>query len=185
MKKFRMFYDKEKEEEWLNGMCQQGWGMTNYFGGVYTFEPCSFGEYIYQVDLPDLKGAKGSRDQKKREYIEFVESTGAEYVCSWVFYMIFRKKASEGDFKLYTDIESEIKLFERLRQLFLAVALIEVFFAVIQTANYINYTTKCWGFSLGVNAIMFISLFFIYALTIIIFIMIVKFTRKINKLRRK
>ncbi len=39
MKKFRMFYDKEKEEEWLNGMCQQGWGMTNYFGGVYTFEP--------------------------------------------------------------------------------------------------------------------------------------------------
>ena len=56
MRKFRLYYDKDKEEIWLNQMCSKGWGMTRFFMGVYTFEPCIPDEYTYQVDLPDLWG---------------------------------------------------------------------------------------------------------------------------------
>ena len=58
MRKFRLYYDKEKEEEWLNEMCRKGWGMTNFFLGFYTFEPCASGEYTYQVDFPDFQRKK-------------------------------------------------------------------------------------------------------------------------------
>lgn len=183
MRKFRLYYDKDKEEAWLNEMCRQGWGMTNFFLGCYTFFPCAPGQYTYRVDLPDLRGTKGSRDQEKREYIEFVESTGAEYVCSWTFYMIFRKETAKGMFKLYTDAESEIRLFERLRRLFLIVGLIDLFLSVVQTANYINYITNFWGPSLGENTVMILGLCLVYAFTIVIMAMVARLTRKINKLK--
>lgn len=183
MRKFKLFFDKEKEEKWLNEMCRQGWGMTNFFMGVYTFMPCAPGQYTYQVDLPEFQGGTGRRDQRKRDYIEFVESTGAEYVCSWVFYMIFRKETCKGNFKLYTDPESEIRLFGRLRRLFLLVGLIEFFLSIFQTANYINYVTNYWGPNLGENVVMFLGLCLPYAFTITIIIMVIRFTRKINKLK--
>lgn len=185
MRKFKLFYDKEKEEEWLNEMCRQGWGMTNFFLGVYTFKPCSPGEYTYQVDLPDIHAGEGSRMQRKREYIEFVEATGAEYVCSWVFYMIFRKQTSKGSFKLYTDTESEIKLFQRLRLLFFWVGLMELLLCFFQTGNYINYVNHFWRPHLGENIFMLMGVCFVYVATIAFLIMIIRLTRKINKLKRE
>ena len=53
MKRFRMYYDKDAEEVWLNEMCQKGWAMTSFFAGLYTFAPCQPGEYIYQIDMPE------------------------------------------------------------------------------------------------------------------------------------
>ena len=39
MIKFRLYYDKDKEEEFLNNMVQKGYAMTHIFLGVYWFEP--------------------------------------------------------------------------------------------------------------------------------------------------
>ena len=44
MKKFVLYFDKDKETEWLNKMAQDGWAMTDFFAGVYTFEPCEKGD---------------------------------------------------------------------------------------------------------------------------------------------
>lgn len=183
MRKFRLYYDKEKEEEWLNEMCRKGWGMTNFFLGFYTFEPCASGEYTYQVDFPDFQRKKGNRDQIKREYIEFVEATGAEYVCSWVYCMIFCKETLKGNFKLYTDTESEIKLFQRFRRLFLVVDLIELFLCMFQIGNYINYINHFWSPNLGENILMVMSVFISCAITTVVMIIIFRITRKINKLK--
>ena len=128
MRKFRLYYDKEKEEAWLNEMCRQGWAMTKFFLGVFQFMPCEPGKYTYQVDMPGLPGTFGMHSGIKKEYIDFVEATGAEYVCSWGFWLIFRKETEQGDFKLYTDKESRIKLYRRIRFLFLACYLSYSFF---------------------------------------------------------
>lgn len=51
MRKYRLYYDKDAEEIWLKDMCQKGWALKKYFLGLYTFEPCTPGEFNYQIDL--------------------------------------------------------------------------------------------------------------------------------------
>ena len=58
MKKFKLYFDKEKEETWLNEMCGKGLAMTKFFLGVYTFAPCEPGAYIYQIDTPPASSSK-------------------------------------------------------------------------------------------------------------------------------
>ena len=52
MKKFRLHFDKDKEERWLDEMSQKGWAMVEYFAGIYVFVPCKPGAYTYRVDIP-------------------------------------------------------------------------------------------------------------------------------------
>ena len=54
MVKFRLYYDKDKEQDWLMEMVNRGWAVKKFFLGFYTFEPCEPGEYIYQIKLYPL-----------------------------------------------------------------------------------------------------------------------------------
>lgn len=112
MVRFRWFYDTDKETEWLNRMAQQGWAMTDYFLGFYRFAECEPGEYIYQTDMTEkMFGVP-------EDYRQFMDEMGAEIVCHWGFYVILRRKASEGPFRLYTDVESRIGYYSKLQNLF-------------------------------------------------------------------
>ena len=93
MKRFRMYYDKDAEEVWLNEMCQKGWAMTSFFAGLYTFAPCQPGEYIYQIDMPE--GA-GFQPNDIEGYTEFMEDAGVEVVQQWYRWVYLRKQAAEG-----------------------------------------------------------------------------------------
>lgn len=53
MIRFRLYYNKDTETEWLNKMAADGWALTGFFVGFYRFEACEKGEYTYQVDLGD------------------------------------------------------------------------------------------------------------------------------------
>ena len=33
MIKFKLYFDKDKETQWLNEMSQKGWAMTGFFAG--------------------------------------------------------------------------------------------------------------------------------------------------------
>jgi hypothetical protein len=44
-----------------------------------------------------------------QKYIEFLEDTGVEHVGSFTRWVYFRKKASEGDFTLFSDNTSRVK----------------------------------------------------------------------------
>ena len=53
MKKFRMYFDKDKETAWLNEMAAEGYALTSFFAGLYTFDECVPGKYTYQIDFSD------------------------------------------------------------------------------------------------------------------------------------
>lgn len=195
MKKFRLYYDKDKEEIWLNEMCNRGWSLVGFFLGIYTFEPCECGKYIYQIDMPKMSSIFGKMNREKKEYIDFVESTGAEYVCSWGAYVIFRKEASKGEFKLYTDKESKINLYQRIRLLFLSIGILELSMSIIQTLNVTGFMKRFLTypngniFELDGNVvadivIMMFSLGIIYFVTLVFWIMIIRFTIKIYHLKK-
>ena len=88
----------EKEERWLNTMAQSGWVLTKVGLCTYHFAPCQPGEYTIRLEMhaPD------------RDYLQFMEGIGAEYVGRMVQWVYFRRKAELGQFDLFSDIDSKI-----------------------------------------------------------------------------
>ena len=190
MKKFKLYFDKEKEETWLNEMCGKGLAMTKFFLGVYTFAPCEPGAYIYQIDMPPASGKLWEWCQRKREYVAFVEGTGAEYVCSWGAWVIFRKESAKGEFELYTDAESKIIMYQRIRLLFLAVGLYEFVMSIIDTYNFWNGAKEALMAGKGLADLegshFYLSgLAILYLMAICMFTMVVRFTIKIRRVKQE
>ena len=115
--RWKFYFDKDKEEQWLNEMAAKGWSMKSFFAGRYTFEQTQPGEYLYQVELLPRNV------KEKAEYLHFLEhEMGVELVQEWGFWIFLRKKASEGAFELYTDAASKAEHYRKISHLFFAVA---------------------------------------------------------------
>lgn len=120
MIKYRFYLDKDAETAWLNQMAADGWAMKRFFAGFYDFETCENGEYVYQVDFGDRLFSVSS------DYRELMQDAGIEIVQTWGYWVILRKKASEGQFELYTDIASSIEHYKKIRKMFKIVTIIEM-----------------------------------------------------------
>ena len=179
MRKFRLYIDKDKEEKWLNKMCQKGWAMTGFCLGVYTFAPCEPGKYIYRIDMPGEIGKDSPNCGMKGRYVEFVEETGAEHVCNWGWWMIFRKETAKGGFELYTDIESQIALYKRIQKLFLWVGCMEFLIGINNTSSVMESGIG----NLDVPHVVCLTL--IYTIILVFIVAITKTTIKIKKLKRQ
>lgn len=118
--KFRLYFNKDRETAWLNEMVRRGYAMEGFFAGFYHFDRCSPGEYIYQIDI-----TKGFF-RVPSDYREFMWEAGIEIICLWGPWVILRKRAAEGSFELYTDVESTIGHYERIRSLFKVAAVLEI-----------------------------------------------------------
>lgn len=118
--RWKFYFDKDKEEQWLNEMAAKGWSMKSFFAGRYTFEQTQQGEYLYQVELLPRNV------KEKSEYLHFLEhEMGVELVQEWGFWIFLRKKSSEGAFELYTDAASKAEHYRKISHLFFAVAGLE------------------------------------------------------------
>lgn len=120
MVKFRLYYDKDKETEWLNQMSDDGYAMKSFFAGFYGFEPCEKGEWRYQVDIGQGFGGV------KSSYREFMEEMGVEVVQCWGPWVTLRKKAADGEFELYTDVDSQIGQYKKISLMFKIALILEL-----------------------------------------------------------
>ena len=138
MIKFRLYFDKDAEIDWLNGMARRGWGMEHFFMGFYRFEACEPGAYQYQIDFGKKPFSVDA------DYRAFMEENGVEVVQPWGYWIILRRPASEGEFVLYTDVDSAIEHYGKIRMLFKVVLIIELLifmvemYAGIQGASYLG-----------------------------------------------
>ena len=130
MIQFRLYFDKDKETTWLNDMAAKGYAMTGFFAGFYTFETCEPGEYTYQIDFGDKFGSVTD------DYREFMEETGVEIVQTWGFWVILRKKTADGAFVLYTDVDSRITHYTKIRKVFKIATILELFCFMIEVIAY-------------------------------------------------
>ncbi len=104
------FADYEKEEKWLNEMSAKGFHFVHTSFSRYTFEEGAQGKYIYRLQLLDNLPSH----PESRAYIRFMEEAGAEHVSSILRWVYFRKKASEGPFDLYSDLDSRIRHYGKI-----------------------------------------------------------------------
>lgn len=129
MIRFRLYYNKDTETEWLNKMAADGWALTGFFAGFYRFEECEKGEYTYQVDLGDQLFSVSS------EYRELMEELGVEIVTLWGYWIILRKRTADGPFELYTDVESQIEHYTKILRMFKVVCILEIICMLIEVAG--------------------------------------------------
>lgn len=137
MKKFRWYFDTDKEVEWLNGLAEQGYAMSGYFFGVYTFDKCEPGKYQYQIDNTN------GMFRVENSYREFMNEMGIEIVALWGPWVYLQKHTEDGPFELYSDVESRITHYEKILKLYKFGAIIETVGAVLEMLAGIR------GFSIG------------------------------------
>ena len=117
MTKFRLMFDKDKETEWLNEMAANGYAMDSFFAGFYHFSPCEKGQWQYQIDIG-----------RGESFSEFMEEMGVEVVQHWGPWVIVRREAgvADGEFVLYSDVDSQIAQYKKILILFKIVTIIEL-----------------------------------------------------------
>ncbi len=168
MVKFSLMLDKDKETEWLNEMARNGYALTGFFAGFYHFDKCEPGEYVYQVDISE------GLFRVTEDYREFMQSAGIEIIVCWGPWVILRKKASEGEFVLYTDVESTLEHYKKIRKLFKVVTVIELL------GFYIEIWAAMHGVMIGYAGALIIGLLLIGLVNILI-----KTNKRIGELQER
>ena len=126
MTKFRLYFDKDRETEWLNELARQGKALSGFFAGFYRFQDTAPGLWRYQVDFSDRFGSV------TEEYRALMDDLQIEIVQIWGYWVVLRKRAADGPFEMYTDIESKIEHYKKIRRLFQAVTLAELAFFIFE-----------------------------------------------------
>ena len=91
MTRFHLYFDKDKETEWLNQMAEEGYAMDSFFAGFYTFSPCEKGEWQYPAADNEVMvlhtlivsvrpGHRGSG----KEFLKFYEEYAREHGCRYL-----------------------------------------------------------------------------------------------------
>lgn len=110
MKKYKMFFDLEKEEKWLNEQLQKGYRCTNInLLGIYTFEKTDT-SYVMRLDYQDSLSKErfaeyqGMYEDFGWSCIKEARSVGIQY---W-------QKEEDGHNEIYSDRESKSHYYKRL-----------------------------------------------------------------------
>ena len=98
IRKWFWVWNFETEERWLNTMAQSGWVLTKVGLGTYHFAPCQPGEYTIRLEM----------HAADRDYLQFMQDIGAEYIGRMAQWVYFRRKAELGQFDLFSDLDSKI-----------------------------------------------------------------------------
>lgn len=169
---WKAYWNNEREEKWLNEMAAKGLALHSYSMFRYVFEETPPGEYIYRIELLEYNPTH----PESRQYIKFVEETGAECVVTYWRWAYFRKKAADGPFELYTDFTSRIAHHKRLRALWFGVAILElVAFIINLVAGLIPPVSSMNLILAGVVGMLFA----------VFLILIASQTRRIRALKRE
>ena len=168
MTKFRLYLNKDKETQWINQMAAKGFALKGFFAGFYKFEVCKPGEYVYQIDFGTKLYAVSD------DYREFMAENNIEIVCLWGYWIILRKRSSEGEFVLYTDVDSSIEHYTKILKMFKAVSIIELICFFVEVLAAMN------GAAIGV-----FGMFFIGAIAIAMMRATLSTKRTINELKER
>lgn len=160
----RVFMNYEKEEDWLNSMASKGLALTDFFFCRYTFTDCKPGEYIYRIELLDNLPSQA----ESWAYINFMAENGVDHVASYIRWVYFRRKAADGPFDIYSDIDSRISHYKRILALWLPIMLMDFFIGITNIDRELGRLSAGNNYGTGyIGIVAGIILLFLGALIVI------------------
>lgn len=171
MIKHKVFFiwDWEAEEIWLNRMAKQGWNLTKVGFCRYEFVKGEPGQYQYRLQALE----KWPNTPESQEYIDFVESTGAELVDTLLYWAYFRQSTEIGEFQIFSDTDSRVKHMKRIQAVMIALL-------PLLTANLINIFLTLFRFHDAWPMLLILPLYLI--LTSMVIFGVVRMYKKIRML---
>lgn len=168
----KMFFawDFEKEEKWLNSMSARGMHLVDVGFCKYIFEDSISGEYSYRIEL--LK--QFPTHQESAAYISFLEETGVEHIGSYMRWVYLRKKSNEGEFDLFSDIDSRIKHLKRILTLLLFLLPLEI------SSLGLNISTAIMGSTINLICACLLAL-----ILVLLSMGILNLFKKVQKLKKE
>ncbi|MFZ7134262.1 MAG: DUF2812 domain-containing protein [Eubacteriales bacterium] len=153
MLKFRLYYDKDVEEKWLNKMSESGWAFRKFLLGFYFFDVCEPGEYRYQIDL--LNNWSGD----KEDFSFFMKENHIDVISQWYRWVYLRKKRADGILEIYTDNESKIAQYNRIKKFFTVALIIEIICLIMEiNAAMRTGDITFWGLVIFIGMIVLVLL---------------------------
>lgn len=185
--KIRAYLTIDREEEFLNEMCQKGWKPVKIILGMFfKFERCEPGEYIARVTTSMKTNKRDSGKQKRDRMIEFLTDSGAEIVpeinidAGTRIYAI--RPASMGEFEINTDIAALIADYSSRRKYHRVVAIAALIIAIIAITFGVLFTWL-YGYVCDSAVVEFVCAGIELLLSILVAIPIRKYSRKIKELQ--
>lgn len=110
MQMFKMFFDIEKEEQWLNEQLQKGYRCINISGlGIYTFEKTDM-KHVMRLDVQDYLSKK-----KFTEYREIYEDFGWNCLKgSRISGIQYWQKEANAQNEIFSDRQSKSNYYKRM-----------------------------------------------------------------------
>jgi len=175
---WKWFINYEKEEAWLNEMSAKGLAFTDYFLCRYKFADSAPGEYTVRIELLENVPVH----PKSKQYLSFMAESGVELVSTWFRWAYFRKKAEDGPFDIFSDIDSRIAHYKRITMLFFCLGFAEFCIGLGQLIPAMHHLAS--GTSLDGVSFNLILCCLIWCIGIVLIATGVSFKKKITKLRR-
>lgn len=122
----KAYWNYEKEEKWLNEMSTKGFALIDYSWCRYVFDDSKPSEYTYRIELLEYLPSH----PVSQKYLGFMQENGIEHIASYMRWVYFRKKALDGAFNIYSDIDSKIKHYQRINLLWTVLACAEFLIGV-------------------------------------------------------
>ena len=158
VRKWFWAWEFDKEEQWLNSMAAQGKALVSARYATFEFEDSAPGEYAVRLEM--LENAPDSA--KGQQYIEFVESTGAEFVGRVMKWVYFRKKTADGEFELHGDNATRIRHLKGIVHLLLPLAILNSGMGLYNLCIGIGLNSwvnvLCAGLSAAVTALLCVGM---------------------------
>ena len=123
--KWFFVWDFEKEEQWLNEMALAGWMLDSVGWCRYTFRACEPGEYTVRLEMHGYDP----------QYVDFMSESGAEYVGRVLQWLYFRKKAADGPFDIFSDIDSKVNHLNAIARLLTVIGFMNLFIGALNAFN--------------------------------------------------
>lgn len=132
MKKFKLFIDMKKEEQYLKEMAEKGWGLVKYSAyNRYTFEKIHPESLSYRIDYQMFK--------KKGDYTDYLtlfEDSGWKHISgsqSSGFHFFLPENDNNQELDIFSDSQSSRARYKRLyNQATIWLALMIVYFILLQ-----------------------------------------------------
>ena len=124
----------EKEEAWLNSMASQGYHLVDVGFMKYVFEQGVPGDRIVRMQFLD----RWPCSHTNTPYLEFMETTGALEVGRLGRWIYFSKRADQGPFEIFSDLDSKLTMLKSQLVMFFVLALSQTIILFTNVINYIN-----------------------------------------------
>lgn len=188
MKKFKVFFDIEKEEQWLNRQLQEGYHCTNISAlGIYTFEKTDK-RYVMKIDYQDYLPI-----EKFEEYKAIYEDFGWIYIDGYqIGGKQYWQKEHDNQNKIFSDRQSIATYYKKLMIYSLLLCMLMLLVAIPYTGYSELYHANLWNMKSDLfwKALLFETPFALLKLTPVLFSIFFatvsyKFYRKYSTFKEK